>query len=33
LFVWDDNGKIGMEFHYGVNQLEKEMATASVSEE
>ena len=33
LFVWDENDKIGMEFHYGVDQLEKEIAAASASEE
>jgi len=33
LFVWDENDKIGMEFHYGVDQLENEISAASVSEE
>ena len=32
-FVWDENGKIAQEYHFGVDQLEKEMAAASASEE
>ena len=32
-FVWDENGKIAQEYHFGVDQLEKEMAAASDSEE
>ena len=32
-FVWDENGKISQEYHFGVDQLEKEMAAALDSEE
>ena len=32
-FVWDENGKIAQEYHFGVDQLEKEMAAVSASEE
>ena len=32
-FVWDENGRIAQEYHFGVDQLENEITAASASEE